>query len=60
MLPARVREVVGVQHIKALVFDSTVILTGANLGGTYLSTRQDRYLLFKNAPELARSGARGF
>ncbi|KDD74173.1 hypothetical protein H632_c1512p1, partial [Helicosporidium sp. ATCC 50920] len=58
MLPARVREVVGVQHIKALVFDSTVILTGANLGGTYLSTRQDRYLLFKNAPELARSVTR--
>lgn len=47
------REIVGVQHIKAFIFDDTVLLTGANLSNTYFSNRQDRAWLIKDAPELA-------
>jgi CDP-diacylglycerol--glycerol-3-phosphate 3-phosphatidyltransferase len=53
VLPPRVSEVVGVAHIKAYVFDDTVLLSGANLSNTYFSTRQDRYYVFHDAPELA-------
>lgn len=52
-LPPRLREIIGVQHIKAFVFDNNVILTGANLSNSYFSNRQDRAFLFKNAPELS-------
>ncbi|KAK2078665.1 hypothetical protein QBZ16_003505 [Prototheca wickerhamii] len=53
VLPPRVREIMGVQHIKAFVFDDDVIITGANISSTYLSTRQDRYLIFRQTPQLA-------
>lgn len=51
-LPVRIREIVGVQHMKMYVFDDSVLLSGANLSETYFTNRQDRYILFKNAPEL--------
>ena len=47
------REVIGVNHVKAFVFDDTVIMTGANLSNTYFSTRLDRYMVFNDSPELA-------
>jgi len=48
-----VQEVQGVQHIKFAVFDDHVILTGANLSENYFTEREDRYVIFKNNPELA-------
>jgi hypothetical protein len=33
-----------VSHLKALVFDDTLILTGANLSQDYFTNRQDRYV----------------
>ena len=53
VLPPRVSEVVGVCHLKAYVFDDSVLLSGANLSNTYFSTRQDRYYAFRDAPALA-------
>ena len=53
VLPARINEVVGVQHIKAYLFDDDLIISGANLSGDYFTNRQDRYILFKNNPLLA-------
>jgi phosphatidylserine/phosphatidylglycerophosphate/cardiolipin synthase-like enzyme len=37
----------GVCHVKACVFDDTLIMTGANLSDEYFRDRQDRYLRFK-------------
>uniref|UniRef100_A0A1D1ZQS1 CDP-diacylglycerol--glycerol-3-phosphate 3-phosphatidyltransferase n=1 Tax=Auxenochlorella protothecoides TaxID=3075 RepID=A0A1D1ZQS1_AUXPR len=53
VLPPRVREVLGVQHIKAFAFDDDVVLTGANISGAYLSDRQDRYWVVRRSPRLA-------
>eukprot|EP00850_Spirogloea_muscicola_P023193 SM000336S12816 [mRNA] locus=s336:98261:99673:- [translate_table: standard] len=54
LLPARLREAAGgLCHMKAHVFDDSVLLTGANLSGAYFRDRQDRYLLVERAPELA-------
>ncbi|GAB4822465.1 hypothetical protein N2152v2_009511 [Parachlorella kessleri] len=53
LLPPRVREIVGVQHMKAYVFDDTLLISGANLSNTYFTNRQDRYLLVRHAPQLA-------
>ena len=36
------REIFGVHHIKAHVFDSNVVITGANLSEDYFTDRQDR------------------
>jgi len=47
------REVFGVHHMKFYVFDDNVLLSGANLSESYFTERQDRYMLIKNAPELA-------
>eukprot|EP00002_Diphylleia_rotans_P004841 TRINITY_DN1374_c0_g1_i2.p1 TRINITY_DN1374_c0_g1~~TRINITY_DN1374_c0_g1_i2.p1 ORF type:complete len:344 (-),score=59.70 TRINITY_DN1374_c0_g1_i2:1138-2169(-) len=48
VLPARVNELAGVQHVKGAVFDNTVILTGANLGDQYFVNRQDRYFVIES------------
>lgn len=40
VLPARVREVVGVSHLKVLLFDNDVLMTGANLSDAYFTFRQ--------------------
>ncbi|KAL4449530.1 hypothetical protein ABPG77_007174 [Micractinium sp. CCAP 211/92] len=53
VLPPRVSEVIGVMHMKCYVFDDTVLLSGANISSTYLSSRQDRYIVLRNAPQLA-------
>ncbi|CAJ0557860.1 unnamed protein product, partial [Mesorhabditis spiculigera] len=42
LLPERTNEIVGLQHMKF-----------ANLSDSYFTNRQDRYILFKNVPELA-------
>mmetsp|Transcript_3402 Transcript_3402/g.6879 ORF Transcript_3402/g.6879 Transcript_3402/m.6879 type:complete len:176 (-) Transcript_3402:725-1252(-) len=36
-LPVRIREIVGVQHMKMYVFDDSVLLSGANLSATYFT-----------------------
>ena len=50
--PERSKEIVGVHHIKAFIFDDTLIISGANLNETYLNNRQDRYFIFKNNKKL--------
>ena len=51
--PERAKEVAGVHHIKAFIFDDTLIISGANLNETYLNNRQDRYFIFKNNQKLS-------
>eukprot|EP01084_Bolivina_argentea_P171571 297240_1 len=46
--PERSKEIVGVHHIKAYIFDDKLIISGANLNETYLNNRQDRYFIFTN------------
>ncbi|OQR67545.1 CDP-diacylglycerol--glycerol-3-phosphate 3-phosphatidyltransferase, partial [Tropilaelaps mercedesae] len=58
LLPHKWNEIVGLQHIKVYIFDDNVILSGANLSNQYFDQRQDRYVLFHNAPELANYYAR--
>lgn len=52
-LPPRWNEIVGVSHVKAIVTDDDVVMTGANLSETYFTVRQDRYMRFRAAPGLA-------
>ncbi|VDK71556.1 unnamed protein product [Litomosoides sigmodontis] len=52
-LPERVNEVVGLQHMKLLLFDNHIIFTGANLSEIYFTNRRDRYILVENSPQLA-------
>ncbi|KAF7231968.1 hypothetical protein EG68_11360 [Paragonimus skrjabini miyazakii] len=53
LLPSRLNEVIGVQHIKAYVVDDSVLLTGANLSHEYFTKRQDRAWVFDRLPALA-------
>uniref|UniRef100_A0A0R3RSW5 CDP-diacylglycerol--glycerol-3-phosphate 3-phosphatidyltransferase n=1 Tax=Elaeophora elaphi TaxID=1147741 RepID=A0A0R3RSW5_9BILA len=53
ILPERVNEVIGLQHMKLLLFDNHVIFTGANLSDIYFTNRRDRYILVENCPQLA-------
>jgi CDP-diacylglycerol---glycerol-3-phosphate 3-phosphatidyltransferase len=46
VLPAQVCEILGVYHCKFNIFDSGVLLSGANLSEEYFVNRQDRYLFF--------------
>ena len=39
--------------MKFCVFDDHVLLTGSNLSENYFTEREDRWILFKNNPELA-------
>lgn len=48
LLPSRINEGVGLQHMKIYGFDDEVILSGANLSNDYFTDRQDRYYIFKN------------
>ena len=41
-LPPRAKEIAGVCHVKAAVFDDDALWTGANLAETYLTNRQAR------------------
>lgn len=47
------KEVLGVHHIKAYVFDNDVMITGANLSHDYFTNRQDRYMIIRQSPLLA-------
>ena len=42
----------GVHHQKFAIFDDTVIIGGANLSQNYFLNRRDRYLKFKESPDL--------
>eukprot|EP01036_Dinobryon_divergens_P041585 gene41585-55130_t len=44
LLPSPLNEILGVYHCKYLVFDTDVILTGANISDEYFRNRQDRYM----------------
>ncbi|KAJ1678766.1 CDP-diacylglycerol--glycerol-3-phosphate 3-phosphatidyltransferase, partial [Spiromyces aspiralis] len=51
--PPRWNEGLGIQHIKAYVFDSDVVISGANLSTDYFTNRQDRYMAFLGHTELS-------
>jgi len=48
VLPPRVNEIIGVQHMKLYIFDDDMVISGANLSDWYFVDRQDRYMLLKN------------
>ncbi|KAJ2713471.1 CDP-diacylglycerol--glycerol-3-phosphate 3-phosphatidyltransferase [Coemansia spiralis] len=48
--PQRFNEAFGLQHIKAYVFDDSVIVSGANLSRDYFTNRQDRYMQLTDRP----------
>eukprot|EP00033_Pygsuia_biforma_P003821 GCRY01004188.1.p1 GENE.GCRY01004188.1~~GCRY01004188.1.p1 ORF type:complete len:435 (-),score=84.44 GCRY01004188.1:2381-3685(-) len=50
---SRARELLGVSHMKFVVADNTVLLTGANLAKDYLTDRQDRYMVVADSPIMA-------
>jgi CDP-diacylglycerol--glycerol-3-phosphate 3-phosphatidyltransferase len=47
------REIFGVHHIKAHVFDNNVLITGANLSEDYFTDRQDRCIIIQDCEPLA-------
>ncbi|CAD8164039.1 unnamed protein product [Paramecium octaurelia] len=47
------REIYNVHYMKWYIFDNRVILTGANLEEQYFIFRQDRYMVFNEANEIA-------
>jgi len=53
LLPSKWNETVGLQHCKVYVFDNTLIVSGANLSMDYFTSRQDRYIIIENCPQLA-------
>ncbi|XP_053766756.1 CDP-diacylglycerol--glycerol-3-phosphate 3-phosphatidyltransferase, mitochondrial isoform X3 [Desmodus rotundus] len=53
LVPERFNETIGLQHIKVYLFDSSVILSGANLSDSYFTNRQDRYVFLQDCPEVA-------
>ncbi|KAF3925819.1 hypothetical protein ABW20_dc0102565 [Dactylellina cionopaga] len=50
LIPRRLNEGWGLQHMKLYGFDDEVILSGANLSKDYFTNRQDRYHLFSSKP----------
>ena len=48
LIPRRINEGWGLQHIKLYAFDDEIILSGANLSSDYFTNRQDRYHLFSS------------
>ncbi|KAM9964537.1 hypothetical protein ACTFIW_004306 [Dictyostelium discoideum] len=49
VLPPRINETIGVQHIKTYIFDDDLLLSGANLSKDYFTNRQDRYVLIRSS-----------
>jgi CDP-diacylglycerol---glycerol-3-phosphate 3-phosphatidyltransferase len=47
------REIFGVHHMKAHVFDNNVLITGANLSEDYFTDRQDRCVVIQDCEPLA-------
>ncbi|KAI6199767.1 CDP-diacylglycerol--glycerol-3-phosphate 3-phosphatidyltransferase [Aphelenchoides besseyi] len=52
ILPERMNEIVGLQHMKFFIFDDSIIISGANLSDTYFTNRQDRYVVIEDCPRL--------
>lgn len=48
LIPRRLNEGWGLQHMKLYGFDDEVMLSGANLSEDYFTNRQDRYYVFKS------------
>jgi CDP-diacylglycerol--glycerol-3-phosphate 3-phosphatidyltransferase len=48
LIPKRINEGWGLQHMKLYAFDDEIMLSGANLSADYFTNRQDRYYLFKS------------
>ena len=48
LVPKRINEGWGLQHMKLYGVDNEVILSGANLSNDYFTNRQDRYHLFSS------------
>lgn len=48
LFPKLIQEMFSVLHSKIYIFDDTVMLTGANLDGSYFTDRLDRYIVFKS------------
>lgn len=48
LIPKRINEGWGLQHIKLYGMDDEVILSGANLSNDYFTNRQDRYHIFSS------------
>ncbi|KAF6223564.1 hypothetical protein HO133_000407 [Letharia lupina] len=48
LIPKRINEGWGLQHIKLYGIDDEVILSGANLSNDYFTNRQDRYHVFSS------------
>ena len=46
-------ELQSIHHIKCYIFDDNVIISGANLSDIYFTNRQDRYILFRDCPQLS-------
>lgn len=53
LLPWRLKEAIGLQHMKFFIFDDSILISGANLSEQYFDNRQDRYLLIEDSPILA-------
>ncbi|XP_031837297.1 phosphatidylglycerophosphate synthase 1 isoform X2 [Nomia melanderi] len=52
MMPDRVNELVGLQHMKLYMIDNDLIISGANLSNDYFTNRQDRYFVIEDCKEL--------
>ncbi|KAI9807290.1 MAG: CDP-diacylglycerol--glycerol-3-phosphate 3-phosphatidyltransferase [Piccolia ochrophora] len=48
IIPSRINEGWGLQHIKLYGVDDEIILSGANLSNDYFTNRQDRYHVFSS------------
>ncbi|KAK4501888.1 hypothetical protein PRZ48_007697 [Zasmidium cellare] len=48
ILPKRINEGWGLQHMKLYGIDDQIIMSGANLSNDYFTNRQDRYHVFKS------------
>lgn len=48
LIPKRINEGLGLQHMKIYGVDDEVILSGANLSADYFTNRQDRYYIFRS------------
>jgi CDP-diacylglycerol---glycerol-3-phosphate 3-phosphatidyltransferase len=51
--PERANEMIGVQHMKGIVSDDTVLITGANFSDSYFTDREDRWWVIRNEGILA-------
>nr|OQO21144.1 hypothetical protein B0A51_09423 [Rachicladosporium sp. CCFEE 5018] len=49
LIPKRINEGWGLQHMKLYCVDDEIIMSGANLSDDYFTNRQDRYHVFKSA-----------